>query len=167
MTDFVAASDRLVAAYNAKDFAALREMVSPTIDMAHFNRGFAVSSADDLMAAIETFSGGLMPSADTLLHFAEDLQVEQRWLLPGSHYEKTANHWLRNHDQRRDEVMAVLRSTYGQQEAALWHQRWRIFWMACAELFGYENGSQWPVAHYLFSKSAGTGRQFRDGPSGQ
>ncbi len=63
MTDFVAASDRLVAAYNAKDFAALREMVSPTIDMAHFNRGFAVSSADDLMAAIETFSGGLMPNS--------------------------------------------------------------------------------------------------------
>ena len=63
MTDFIAASDRLVATYNAKDFTALRTMLSPTIDMAHFNRGFAVSSADDLMAAIEAFSGGLMPNS--------------------------------------------------------------------------------------------------------
>lgn len=63
MTDFVEASNRLVAAYNAKDFTALRAMIAPDIDMSHFNRGFAVNSSEDLMAAIEAFSGGLMPDS--------------------------------------------------------------------------------------------------------
>ena len=96
------------------------------------------------------FTGGLMPSADTLLHFQDDLSIEQRWLLSGRHYERTANQWLENQDRNRDEVMSVLASCYGADEASRWHQRWRMFWMACAELFGYENGQQWLVAHYLF-----------------
>ncbi|ODS62168.1 MAG: cyclopropane-fatty-acyl-phospholipid synthase [Arenimonas sp. SCN 70-307] len=98
------------------------------------------------------FTGGLMPSADTLLHFQDDLTLEQRWLVPGTHYERTANHWLENQDRNREEVMRVLTATYGAQDAARWHQRWRMFWMACAELFGYEGGRQWLVAHYRFSK---------------
>ncbi|MBD8644662.1 class I SAM-dependent methyltransferase [Stenotrophomonas sp. CFBP 13724] len=96
------------------------------------------------------FTGGLMPAADTLLHFQHDLQLQQRWLLDGTHYQRTANHWLQNQDSQRDAVMPVLRQTYGDAAAPLWFQRWRMFWMACAELFGYENGQQWLVAHYLF-----------------
>jgi cyclopropane-fatty-acyl-phospholipid synthase len=99
------------------------------------------------------FTGGLMPSADTLLHFQRALDIEQRWLLPGHHYEKTSNHWLANQDANRDEVMAVLERAYGKADAARWHQRWRIFWMSCAELFGYQAGNQWLVAHYRFRKS--------------
>ena len=98
------------------------------------------------------FTGGLMPSADTLLHFQDDLRLEQRWLLPGTHYERTANHWLENQDRNRDEVLRVLAAAYGAQDAARWHQRWRMFWMACAELFGYAGGNEWLVAHYRFSK---------------
>ncbi len=98
------------------------------------------------------FTGGLMPSADTLLHFQHALDIEQRWLLPGHHYEKTSNHWLANQDAHREEVMAVLEQAYGKAEAARWYQRWRIFWMSCAELFGYQGGHQWLVAHYRFSK---------------
>ncbi|HEX4852954.1 MULTISPECIES: SAM-dependent methyltransferase [Arenimonas] len=100
------------------------------------------------------FTGGLMPSADTLLHFQDDLSIEQRWLLSGRHYERTANQWLENQDRNRDEVMAVLTEAYGAAEAARWHQRWRMFWMACAELFGYSGGNEWGVAHYRFSTSA-------------
>lgn len=96
------------------------------------------------------FTGGLMPSADTLLHFQDDLRIEQRWLLSGRHYERTANQWLENQDRNRDEVMAVLTEAYGAAEAARWHQRWRMFWMACAELFGYSGGNEWGVAHYRF-----------------
>jgi len=59
------------------------------------------------------FTGGLMPSADTLLHFQQHLAIEQRWLLPGTHYEKTANHWLANQDRNRDEVLAVTHPAYG------------------------------------------------------
>ncbi len=98
------------------------------------------------------FTGGLMPAADTLLFFQQHLQLEQRWLLDGSHYERTANHWLANQDRNADAVMAVLRQCYGDAAAALWFQRWRMFWMACAELFGYQQGQQWQVAHYLFAR---------------
>ena len=99
------------------------------------------------------FTGGLMPSADTLLHFQDDLRLEQRWLVPGTHYQRTANHWLDNQDHHRDEVMAVLTEAYGAAEAARWFQRWRMFWMACAELFGYSGGDEWLVAHYRFSNA--------------
>ena len=97
------------------------------------------------------FTGGLMPSADTLLWFQHDLRIEQQWRLSGTHYEKTANAWLANQDANRDEILRVLESAYGNQ-ARLWHQRWRMFWMACAELFGNSGGNEWLVGHYLFAK---------------
>lgn len=97
------------------------------------------------------FTGGLMPAADTLLWFQDALRIEDRWLVDGTHYERTANHWLANQDARRDDVMAILRQAYG-DAAPLWFQRWRMFWMACAELFGYDGGREWMVAHYRFAK---------------
>lgn len=99
------------------------------------------------------FTGGLMPSADTLLHFQQDLAIEDRWLLPGTHYQRTANHWLENQDRNEREVLEVLAAAYGSKDARRWSQRWRMFWMACAELFGYEDGRQWLVAHYRFRKA--------------
>jgi cyclopropane-fatty-acyl-phospholipid synthase len=98
------------------------------------------------------FTGGLMPAADTLAHFQRDLKLEQRWLLPGTHYQRTAEAWLVNHDRERAAVLEVLAACYGREGASLWHQRWRMFWMACAELFGYRGGSEWQVAHYRFAK---------------
>jgi len=95
------------------------------------------------------FTGGLMPSADTLVHCQDALALEERWLLPGTHYQRTANHWLQRQDAQRAEVMSVLREAYG-EDAARWQQRWRMFWMACAELFGYDGGSEWLVGHFLF-----------------
>ena len=97
------------------------------------------------------FTGGLMPAADTLLWFQDALRIDDRWLLDGTHYQRTANHWLREQDSRRDEVMAILRKAYG-DAAPLWYQRWRMFWMACAELFGYRDGTEWLVGHYRFAK---------------
>ncbi|HEY1900274.1 MAG TPA: hypothetical protein VGG49_10800 [Steroidobacteraceae bacterium] len=93
-------------------------------------------------------TGGLMPATDTLLWFQRDLQVEQHWQLAGTHYQRTANHWLQNQDSRKAQVMAVLNRFYGEPCARLWFQRWRMFWMACAETFGYEQGQEWLVAHY-------------------
>jgi cyclopropane-fatty-acyl-phospholipid synthase len=99
------------------------------------------------------FTGGLMPAADTLLWFQDALRIDDRWLLDGTHYQRTANDWLHEQDSRRDEVLAILRVAYG-DAAPLWYQRWRMFWMACAELFGYDHGREWMVAHYRFSKEA-------------
>jgi cyclopropane-fatty-acyl-phospholipid synthase len=97
------------------------------------------------------FTGGLMPAADTLLHFQKDLRADERWLLSGRHYERTANLWLVNQDANRERVLTVLREAYG-PDAKLWNQRWRMFWMACAELFGLEGGREWGVGHYRFVK---------------
>ncbi|MFT4197196.1 MAG: class I SAM-dependent methyltransferase [Pseudoxanthomonas sp.] len=98
------------------------------------------------------FTGGVMPSADTLMALQDHLQVQERWLLPGTHYEKTANAWLANLERNREKVMAVLRQTYGVHDAGVWYQRLRLFWMSCAGLFGFANGSEWMVAHYVFRK---------------
>ncbi|MDO8279544.1 MAG: class I SAM-dependent methyltransferase, partial [Burkholderiaceae bacterium] len=100
------------------------------------------------------FTGGLMPSTDTLLWFQRELQAEERWLVDGTHYQRTANHWLENQDRERIAVMKVLTEAYGERLAALWFQRWRMFWMACAELFGYAQGQQWMVSHHRFVKGS-------------
>ena len=71
--------------------------------------------------------------------------------MDGTHYQRTANHWLQRQDEQRDAVMTILRQAYG-DAAGLWFQRWRMFWMACAELFGYAGGQQWMVSHYLFER---------------
>jgi len=109
------------------------------------------TEGDDNWMGRHFFTGGLMPSADTLAFFQRNLQLDQRWLLDGRHYQRTANHWLEMQDARRDVVMPILREAYG-DGAELWAQRWRMFWMACAELFGYDNGQQWMVAHYRFNR---------------
>ena len=95
------------------------------------------------------FSGGMMPSDDLAALFQDDLRLLRRWRWDGTHYERTANAWLANMDARRATVWPQLERAYG-DEAQLWWMRWRIFFMSCAELFGYERGTQWWVSHYLF-----------------
>jgi cyclopropane-fatty-acyl-phospholipid synthase len=112
---------------------------------------FEIAGKDDWMGRY-FFTGGLMPSTDTLLRFQEHMQVQAQWLLDGTHYQRTAQHWLANHDAHREAVMETLRKAYGAAGAALWNQRWRMFWMACAELFGYAGGQEWVVAHYRFAR---------------
>jgi cyclopropane-fatty-acyl-phospholipid synthase len=97
------------------------------------------------------FSGGMMPSADLPLRFQQHLQLESRWAWSGRHYERTANAWLANMDERQAQIMLLLEDCYG-DSAAQWFQRWRIFFMACAELFATRNGQEWFVSHYLFSR---------------
>ncbi len=119
---------------------------------AHLNLMYPFETAgEDNWMGRHFFTGGLMPATDTLLWFQRDLRIEQCWHVDGTHYEKTSNHWLQNQDANRDAVMAVLREAYG-AHAGLWFQRWRMFWMACAELFGYADGREWLVAHYRFVK---------------
>lgn len=98
------------------------------------------------------FSGGMMPSDDLPLHFQEDLKLQERWRWNGTHYAKTANSWLINMDANYDAITPVLTQAYGVENAEMWRNRWRIFYMACAELFGYKNGQEWWVTHYLFEK---------------
>ena len=100
------------------------------------------------------FSGGIMPSADMLLEFQEDLEIQRQWTWPGQHYEKTSNAWLANMDANRSKLLEALADGYPPKDVNRWYNRWRIFYIACAELFGYQDGDQWYVAHYLFAQSA-------------
>ena len=97
------------------------------------------------------FTGGIMPSEDLLLHFQDDLKLEKRWRVNGRHYQRTCEAWLQNQDRYRAEIMTLFRETYG-SDANRWFHRWRVFFMACAELFGFRNGEEWGVSHYLFHK---------------
>jgi len=101
------------------------------------------------------FSGGIMPSDDLPLRFQQDLGLLRHWRWSGKHYERTANAWLDNVDARRAEVLQIMAATYGEQQAEQWFQRWRIFFMACAELFGLDGGREWYVGHYLFAPQQG------------
>ncbi len=112
---------------------------------------FEIAGDDDWMSRY-FFSGGMMPSDDLPLHFQQHLQLQQRWRWDGTHYEKTLNAWLANMDAHRDEITTILAETYGAGNVTVWRNRWRIFYMACAELFGYNHGQEWWVSHYLFAK---------------
>jgi cyclopropane-fatty-acyl-phospholipid synthase len=114
---------------------------------------FETEGSDNWMGR-NFFTGGIMPSYDLLLFFQEEVTIEDRWRLSGKHYQRTAEQWLGNMDRRRSQIMPVLETAYGKGDAALWFQRWRIFFMACAELWGFRGGDEWLVAHYLFKKAS-------------
>lgn len=96
------------------------------------------------------FTGGQMPSHHLLARFQKDFLLEEDWKWNGMHYSKTSEAWLTNMDHQRDLIMPILSEVYGPKNSTLWFQRWRIFFMACAELFGYRQGEEWGVSHYRF-----------------
>ena len=108
------------------------------------------TEGDDNWMGRYFFTGGIMPSFDLFGHFDNDLFIEKDWRVSGTHYERTARAWRENLEKQRDPVMTVLQQTYG-AEADRWFHRWRLFFLACEELFGYRGGSEWLVAHYLFA----------------
>jgi cyclopropane-fatty-acyl-phospholipid synthase len=116
------------------------------------------AAGDDDWMARHFFSGGMMPSDDLLLHHARDLRVEERWRVSGTHYQKTCEAWLERLDANRELVLPVLAQTYGPERARLWHERWRLFFLACAELFGFRGGEQWWVSHLRLAPQAGGAR---------
>jgi len=125
---------------------------------------FEIFDDSDWMAR-HFFTGGIMPSENLLLYYQRHLQIEKQWQVSGTHYQRTAESWLQNMDGHTREILQLFARTYGNglpegpaSTAALrWLVRWRIFFMACAELWGFRSGSEWGVTHYLFSRQS-TGR---------
>ncbi|KAK6161999.1 hypothetical protein DH2020_001840 [Rehmannia glutinosa] len=98
------------------------------------------------------FTGGTMPSANLLLYFQDDVSIVNHWLVNGKHYAQTSEEWLKRMDHNLSSVKPIMESTYGEDSAVKWTVYWRTFFIAVAELFGYNDGEEWMVAHFLFKK---------------
>eukprot|EP00697_Spironema_sp_BW2_P013374 gnl/Spiro4/3433_TR1672_c0_g1_i1.p1 gnl/Spiro4/3433_TR1672_c0_g1~~gnl/Spiro4/3433_TR1672_c0_g1_i1.p1 ORF type:complete len:388 (+),score=76.98 gnl/Spiro4/3433_TR1672_c0_g1_i1:32-1165(+) len=105
--------------------------------------------------AREFFSGGNMPSDDLFLYFQEDMALCQHWRVNGVHYKKTLDAWLQKHDNAKAECLKVFATTYGEENKYRRFYMWRMFYLMCAECFGYRNGNEWMVSHYTFQPHAG------------
>lgn len=112
---------------------------------------FEVEGEDDWMSK-HFFSGGTMPADELFLRISGKLELEHRWRWSGSHYAKTSEDWLLNIDQAREQILKLFHQDLSMGEAHRTFNRWRIFFLACAETFGFSNGQEWWVSHYLFKK---------------
>eukprot|EP00050_Salpingoeca_kvevrii_P009483 m.3233 g.3233 ORF g.3233 m.3233 type:complete len:185 (+) comp2279_c0_seq1:520-1074(+) len=116
----------------------------------HFDTG---EDGPENFMARTFFSGGTMPSEHLLYYFQDDLRIEKHWAVNGKHYERTLNDWLKRHDKAKAQVLEIFTKCYGSaSDARLWFNRWRLFYIACAEFFGYNDGNEWFVCHYRFVK---------------
>ncbi|MDQ8185049.1 cyclopropane-fatty-acyl-phospholipid synthase family protein [Pelagicoccus sp. SDUM812002] len=110
---------------------------------------FEDKDSDDWMAR-HFFTGGIMPSHDLLPRVCAPFKLAEQWQLNGMHYQKTAEAWFQNLDRDKARTREAMEKIYGKEEARVWENRWRIFMLSCAELFGYRRGEEWGVSHYLF-----------------
>lgn len=106
------------------------------------------------------YNVGTMPSNDFWMWYQKDLKVVDRWFVNGKNYGETSEQWLKRTDLNKMEILSLFKTTYGagqdeaeaEKTAFVWFQRWRMFYIACAESFNYNDGKSWYVSHYLLSR---------------
>jgi cyclopropane-fatty-acyl-phospholipid synthase len=104
-------------------------------------------------AAERFFTAGLMPSHDLMPRFQRDLLLEDRWVVPGTHYARTLVAWLAQLDTRREEAIALLQSQgRTRRQAQVLYGGWRLFLLSTDEIWKYRRGDAWLVSHYLLGR---------------
>lgn len=117
---------------------------------------FEVRDESDWMSQ-HFFTGGMMPSRDLVERVEGPFETDSCWVVSGSHYARTSEDWLKNLERNKSAALEVLGRDLGPQQAQVWYQRWRVFFLSCAELFGYGDGNEWIVSHYRLRLRAGEG----------
>lgn len=112
---------------------------------------FEVKNNTDWMSKY-FFTGGIMPGDNLFFYFTNKFEVKNHWIVNGTHYQKTAEEWLKNMDKNKSKIYPLFGEIYGKENAQKWFVYWRVFFMSCAELWGFDNGNEWHVSHYLFRK---------------
>jgi len=144
-----------------KNYALLMSKVNSTLKLGgklfvhifcHNTTPYDFEDGDGWMST-HFFTAGTMPSADLLLYFQDDLTVRKQWWVNGKNYARTCEEWLSKMCKSKKSIWPHLEKTYGKDGAPVWWNRWQIFYMACAELFAWDKGDTWGVAHYLFEKT--------------
>lgn len=103
------------------------------------------------------FSGGMMPSHDQISRLQCKLVEQERWAVSGNHYARTCEDWLQNFYNHRTEILQLFSQCYGVGNEECWYQRWKLFFLACAELFAFNEGNEWIVSHHLLRQRANVG----------
>lgn len=116
----------------------------------HRNKPYTFDDETSWMAR-HFFSGGQMPSKQLFSYFNSSLCIDKIWEISGTHYAMTSLNWLHNMDRSKSRIMSIFQQTYGKEAKKFWIY-WRLFFMACEELFAFNNGNEWQVYHYLLSK---------------
>jgi len=98
------------------------------------------------------FTGGTMASDDLLIYFQKNVTLIDHWVVDGKNYGRTNEEWLLKFDKNIAQIREIFAKTYGADQVTKWTAYWRSFFLACAELFIYNNGQEWFVSHYLFEK---------------
>ena len=99
------------------------------------------------------FTGGMMPNHNLFKDLNSDLNYQKSWMLSGTHYEKTSNAWLEKMDLNKKKILELFKKKNSNSMAKKKFHFWRLFFIACAEIFGYDKGGEWVVSHHLFKKS--------------
>ena len=88
MPDAVAIVNRLVAAYNNKDFSTLESLLSANIDFTHFNRGFAFDKRAGILEIMRHFAYELAP--DRKMEPADRVTIDGNLVVREAFYTGTA-----------------------------------------------------------------------------